>query len=482
MIRVRSSLMLASSLLVACADTPETLAPSPAPAIVQGADGRGTDRADTACAVVLRDVARIPDGMGGYASLPPDGRYVWEGHIDVDAGLLASGATPSVLFATTETGGEWYAAPAGRIAEIGRYVRFAFRIDAFTPRAGMSTTSLTRSVIRLIPYVATGDTRLFDHNRLADVLATYTLDAENLWTVAADETCPTHGDDGIPRWSFTYPDFAESLRDGPLVGGAQVRVAYDGRRLRATQGCMGAHGPVSGTTLFVHAMIDGDPARVTTAEVERYAVGPGSGCGSATSCVTQRLSEPLLDLPADSADLAVWFTCVPGFDQAPNLRYDSNDGANYHLPIAPPARAVDWMGAWGLYRARPGDVLPLTEPFAYGGFSNMGFAVQAEVWTEGVAPASLVVEVESDALTCTPGAPTRERLALAASDAGPFGHNALYRWGFESLLGRCAPGSYRFRILASADGGLTFSALGAAAESTPESVDPSWRTLENRPR
>lgn len=450
------------------------------PAIALGADG-SHDLADTACKVVLRDVTRLPNGSGGFMALPPDGRWVWEGQLDVDPAAVADGAEVHVLFATTDTRGTWYAAPAVRVGTAGAFARYVFRLDTFTPRSGTSGTGLARASVELVPYIATRDGRLFDHNRVHDALGSYRLDASNGFAVAADEVC-TASADGAPRWRFDWPGWGDRLGGGPLVGGGAVRIAYDGRRLRAEGPCMGSHGAASGTTIYMHAMIDGDPETITTAEVERYTVGPSGACGPAGTCVSQTINEPLVPLPDGASDLAVWFECVPGFGSAPGARFDSKDGANYHQPIEAPV-PVDWMGGWALYRARAGDAVALPEPLVYRGFTNMGLALQAEVWAEGVAAADLIVEVESDALGCTPGTLTRERLPWVAADAGPYGHNALYRWGIESLLGRCPAGTYRFRFLASADGGRTYSALGAASEATAERSDSTFRTIENqRPR
>ncbi|HEY3354643.1 MAG TPA: hypothetical protein VGQ83_15430 [Polyangia bacterium] len=59
------------------------------------------------------------------------------------------------------------------------------------------------------------------------------------------------------------------------------------------------------------------------------------GCPE-SPCVTQRITEPVLAVPAGARSLDLWFACVPGFSYvAPdNWKYDSNDGRNYVLPIA----------------------------------------------------------------------------------------------------------------------------------------------------
>ena len=477
----------------ACADGgADGLPTGRAPRIVSGADGVGVDAADTGCAVILRSVGRVSNGMGGYATSPA-GLYVWDGVVDVDADVAAGARAVEVLFQTTMGPQVWYVATATRAvgeASGGQYVRYTFRIDTNTPSAGMSVTSLNRTVIRLIPYVAgTDGGRLFDHNRVRDVFDTYTLTVSNGWSVretdAAGDACPAVAPGASPRWVFGYPAWEATVQGGPVRAGQSVAIAYDGRRLRETQGCMGAHGPSSATTLYVGWMVTGDPARGGSAEVERYVVASGYACSGPTSpCVTDTVSEPEIALPADASGLDVWFWCQPGFDGGNNLKYDSNQGANYHLAIVNDVHVVDWAGGWAVYRARPSDTIALVEPYVYTGFTNMGLAMQAEVYVAGLTDQAaidtqrLVGWVESDAIACTPGGtPTRERLMLMPTRGGPYGNNAVFQWGYESLMGRCPRGDYRFRFVFSADGGLTTTTLGTASDTGPGAVDSSWRTF-----
>lgn len=149
----------------------------------------------------------------------------------------------------------------------------------------------------------------------------------------------------------------------------------------------------------------------------------------------------------------------------------------------PQDRVVDWAGDVRLYRARADDSLELAEPFAYQGFSNMGFAIEARVYAEGltangwVDTSKIKVFFESDLMTCDPGGELSVvEVPLARGGGGPFGNDAIYRQPIESTLSRCPRGTYRHRFLVSADGGKTALPLGLGADL--DAVDAaSFRTI-----
>ena len=266
-------------------------------------------------------------------------------------------------------------------------------------------------------------------------------------------------------------DSSEAVVDGPVLAGGSVRLAYDGRRLREVQQCLGSHGSVQATNLAAHWRFDNGV--VGTAEVERWVSNGGQ--------VNATTIEPLVPVPVGARSMDVWFTCTPGFDGAPNVRYDSNDGANYRAPVIGGERAVDWVGDWKMFRGRAGDTVALPEPIEYRGFSNMALAAQVSVYVEGVTDqpsvdvGTLKVWIESDALSCD-GNVTRRELSLWKAHQGAFGNDAVYQWPFESDLGRCPRGDYKYRFLVSADAGLSTTILGNAPSSDDDGAD-AWRTI-----
>ncbi len=318
---------------------PAGLVPADAPNFLNKADGP-TDLADTACTVVLRSVGRVSNGTGGYLDTcaagltSADCRYLWEGYVDVASARLGDVQTVEVLYQTGMTQGAWYAVQAEPVdgAEQG-YGRFRFRITEHTPSPGMSFTSLNRTTIDLVPYLVTA--------------------------------------------------------------GGQVKVVYDGRRLRETQPCMGGQAAVSSTTLVVYWMFDGDGGTVRSAEVESYIESYGYACNGASPCITDRVSQPVIEVPAGATSLAMWFGCIP-MGQASPVAWDSNMEANYTLEIAAPQTEDPslWAGNFVQLIARDAASADacdggaaLGEGFAFGTWARQR-AVAAnvcfEVWKAGV--------------------------------------------------------------------------------------------------
>jgi len=119
----------------------------------------------------------------------------------------------------------------------------------------------------------------------------------------------------------------------------------------------------------------------------------------------------------------------------------------------------------------------------HGGLSDMALARQRSAYVCGVTEqrvgdAALVrAWVESDAIDCTPGGlPTRQELPLWKTHQGAYGHDAVFQWGFESNLGRCPRGEYRYRFVLSADGGFTTTPVGNAASSDDAGAE-GYRTI-----
>ncbi len=455
--------------LAACADEGQVETSESAPNIVRGADGVGIDVADGDCRVVLREVGRVSNGRGGYETDCVSGscRWVWQGELAVAAGVVG---VPAVLVSVND--GAWFAVEASVSgAVVDGFAPWTFRVSEGMPAEGTSGTGLARTRINMIPYLRTTDGgRLFDHNRVVDAFASYELVSGNGFAIADDGVTCVAGA-VWPTWRFAYPEFSEAVVDGPVLAGGSVRLAYDGRRLREVQQCLGSHGSVQATNLAAHWRFDNGV--VGTAEVERWVSNGGQ--------VNATTIEPLVPVPVGARSMDVWFTCTPGFDGAPNVRYDSNDGANYRAPVIGGERAVDWVGDWKMFRGRAGDTVALPEPIEYRGFSNMALAAQVSVYVEGVTDqpsvdvGTLKVWIESDALSCD-GNVTRRELSLWKAHQGAFGNDAVYQWPFESDLGRCPRGDYKYRFLVSADAGLSTTILGNAPSSDDDGAD-AWRTI-----
>jgi hypothetical protein len=326
-------------------DLEEQSLPAEAPNYLGKADGF-SDSADYTCAIVLRSIGRVPNGTGGYMDTcqagitSSDCRYFWEGYLDVAEEQLERFESFGVLFQTGMTQGQWYATAAERVAGVEPgFARFRFRITEFTPSPGMSYTSLNQTTIDFVPYGEwKSGGRLFDHNRVIDPMDSYHLRLENGWSISADATCPPRLEQ--PEYRLTYPDFNEILVGGPVEGGGKLKIVYDGRRLRSTQGCMGGHNAVSATTVMAAWMFDGGDT-IRTAEVEFYRESYGYACQGQSPCVEDRVSTPIIDIPENAHLISLWFYCVPMGSSTP-AGYDSDEGRNYSLPVR--AKNLPWVG------------------------------------------------------------------------------------------------------------------------------------------
>jgi hypothetical protein len=143
----RLPILLALCAAAACVDDPSAESElTAAPAPLTGVDG-AVDQADRACHVVLRDLARLGNGTGGYQSNGTS--WIWEGDVELSAAAVADGATAAVVF---QYGSDptWYqvaTTPSATPATPG-FVRFHVRLDDHLPGPGMSGTALTTRASR----------------------------------------------------------------------------------------------------------------------------------------------------------------------------------------------------------------------------------------------------------------------------------------------------------------------------------------------
>ena len=195
-------------------------------------EAQGADAAENQCGIVLREVGRRPNSTGGYESVCGEHGcfYVWSGTLDVAEEQLGQGATPHVLYQTSMGERAWWEIDAVEVDGAGAgYRRFAFRIDEHTPSPGMSTSSLNRTRIELVPFLRdSAGNRWFDHNRNANPFANYVLTIDNGWGINDDPSvCPARV---APDWMGNV--VARISRDSShaCAGGAPLgdSVTYDG--------------------------------------------------------------------------------------------------------------------------------------------------------------------------------------------------------------------------------------------------------------
>ncbi len=272
----------------------------------------GGDVADRGCQVVLRDAGRVVAG-DGFATVPGRSSWAFDAHVDVSAAALADGWTPRLLVKAGSAG--WRSLePTAMTAISSGTERVLFDIvDGDLPSPGMSGTALSRASVQLIPFLARGEARVFDHNRIADAFANYVLNANNAFALADDAgVCagptPSH-------LRFAADDSVEV--DRPLRAGGAVVVDY---ALERSPRCRAGYAGRPAWNIQAHARFE--PMGLT---LEASVLDTGASTSSSW------VSRPArFEIPAGATSVAFWFHNT---DRGGCNEYDSNFGANYVFAI-----------------------------------------------------------------------------------------------------------------------------------------------------
>lgn len=376
---------LFGALLLAACDgstgVTETFTPAVAPLI-----GVNEDGADRDCRIVLLELARPSNGMGGWETL--GSTWVWRGHVDVRTSELDAGARPSVLF---HYGNDptWWEAPLTPVtgARTG-FSRFAFAMYDHVPSPGMSGTSLTRAVIEVIPVLMRGEHRLFDHNRNPGEWDNYVLNLQNGFTVPWDTAaCSLVPEAPVidplaaaPRATITFPGQGAPTLDERLVAGGVLTVVYEPDRMTT---CRDTHNgyPAWDLRAFVKFLPSGV---VLDQSVRSFVTNNGTPTTTAFAFPADFV------IPADTTRLELWFWNSGIGGGASCQDWDSAGGANYPWDVFP---APGWIGDARVLISRSASQLCQTDapayasPFSYGSWERTRTtyaSVCFEVWQAGV--------------------------------------------------------------------------------------------------
>ena len=370
--------------LAACEDAPESselFTPAVAPLI-----GVNEDGADRDCRIVLLELARPSNGMGGWETL---GRtWVWRGHVDVRTSELEAGARPSVLFHYGIDPTWWEAPLTPADGARAGFTRFAFAMYDHVPSPGMSGTSLTRAVIEVIPVLVRGDHRLFDHNRNPGEWDNYVLNLQNGFTVPWDSAaCSLVPEAPVidplaaaPRATITFPVQGAPTLDGPLIAGGVLTVEYDPARMTT---CRDTHNgyPAWDLRAFVKFLPSGT---VLDQSVRSFVTNNGTPTTTAYALPADFV------IPAGTTRIEMWFWNSGIGGGAACQDWDSASGANYPWDVFP---APGWVGNPRLLLSRSASQLCQSDAPAYGSPFSFGSwertrttytSLCFEVWQEGV--------------------------------------------------------------------------------------------------
>jgi hypothetical protein len=306
-----------------------------------GADGK--DASDRSCNVVLRSLARVPNGPGFTTRCTSTGgcQVVWAGVMDVSEQAVTEGARAGVLWKNQDAR-SWSSLTARRVTGAPKgFVRFTFRLDRSTMSDGMSATALSRARIEVAPFIRmpTG-ARLFDKQRGQGDFDNYVLSQAGGWAVAEDgSVC---GPPAPPAQLDFFTGYQHSQR-GALVAGGRGVITYSLERLTT---CRGTHNgyPAWDVTAFVRFSPGGE---VVSGSVRGFNA-PG-GTPSNSSAVSVPFG---FEVPRTARSAEVWFKNATGAGSTCEA-WDSNLGANYRFDVEAKAFApVQWVGRPGYSTTR----------------------------------------------------------------------------------------------------------------------------------
>lgn len=380
-----------------------------------GVAGAG-DYADRHCQIVLRDVGRVVAGSG-FAT--KGSRWVFAGRVDVSDAALAEGAAPFLLW---KAGSDptWRAlSPSASAPVDGNATRFLFHVeDGDLPGPGISATGLARNTIRAIPYLALGDARLFDHNRVPGDVDLYELRQTNQWRVAEDE--------GVCRGPSTTLSFTAGwgeVQQGPIRAGADLIVTYEPSRLPDCRG--------PGWRIRAHALFS--PMNV---RMQADVVSPRTTHGAPDF---DRVPA-MFPVPGGAERVALWFE---NDDDDGCAAYDSDFGADYEFDVQSAQRAQpDWVGGVSALISRsasgPCDgAQPVDGEVSYGTWARQRAAQTSlcfRVWEPGVTDdASVEIWRALDVQVHVRGGADQPYASSYVNVAGRVGNDAQYAVDLRAL-------------------------------------------------
>ncbi len=297
--------------------------------------GDSTDMADHDCRVVLRSVDPLyQDGMLQKTCDDEGCRTVLVVQVDVAVGLKGS---VYVLFHSAESGrDEWRQVQAQPTEPGGAgFQRYEARIIDPLP------TIESGSQVDLIPFVSTGQGRLFDHNVVTDDLDSYHLPNVSGYLRPSSRICTHRPATSELRFDTNWAQFPV----GQLRAGQKLAIHYSPSRL---PDCRNTHNgfPAWGMEAFVK-FLPGE--QVVSGPVVAFRNDQGRP-------ISDFYAIPFItEIPEDARSVEVWFHNTSGAGSTCES-WDSNYGANYRFEVRPPRSQDPCADRW-LWQ-RDGQVQP----------------------------------------------------------------------------------------------------------------------------
>lgn len=388
------------------------------------------DSADRSCQVVLRDFGRVVTGTG-FAT--KGSRWVFQGRVDVARAAVAEGAAVRLLVGSAgsdEANRPWReVAPMASTAIDDRFDRLLFELDD-DALPGVLPGPAAESSLAVIPFLALGSARVFDHNVVVDAAGHYVLDAASGYAVTTPASTCTEA----PGATLTFAADWTEAQSGPVLAGRDVVIDYAVER---NSPCRQMYNGAPTWSLVVVARFH--PMNVVQ---EALVVDLTGGAPRPLSA--------RLPVPSGATDVELFFR---NNDRGGCVAWDSDFGRNYHFPVVtpPPVRGPAWLGnaTATISRAasrRCGDAVAFGPELRFGTWARQRAVITDlcfEAWEPGLT------DVESpnlwqqlDARVHTRFDPTKPFATEFVALADRVGNNARYAVDLRAFdpfqWGRCA--------------------------------------------
>jgi hypothetical protein len=285
----------------------------------------GSDQADHACAVVLRDLARFPAGADPQVQCVGTAcTFVWTGHIDVSMDAFAQAPSVAVLYHRSDDPTWWQveATPSADGGHVGFY-HFGITLNDHLFGPDATADELAGLTIELVPFVRLADgARLFDHNRRPGDFDNYSLDQSTGFALGDnDGTC------GVTFGRISFLGTWQNLvNGGALHADGWLGIDYSLDRLPE---CRGTHNGFPAWDIVANVrFIPG--GQVTTGSVRQLQTQNGTPTNDALPL------ELDVKIPSDATAVEIWFHNFSGAGDSCDA-WDSSYGANYRFDVAPRA-------------------------------------------------------------------------------------------------------------------------------------------------
>ncbi|MBU1221455.1 hypothetical protein KKF34_12175 [Myxococcota bacterium] len=286
----------------------------------------GEDRPDFDCKIILTNVSRQSNGTGGYID---DGHnWIWAGQIRVLNSAVSEGWVPRIAYMPPSQDA-WRAAETTLVTQGAVFSTYSFTMSENLPGPGMSGTSITRSVIQLIPLLERNGERMFDHNRIPGIFDNYRLTIDNGFQIVDDPAVCV--DNGQPdEFEIIPPEFTVDFTadgnvnaSGVLIGNGILNINYDINRL---PNCRGTHNGYPAWDLIAYAkFLPSNTIAETSVRVFETNYGYPTNVAHAIPAE--------FAVPEGTTSVEIWFANST-LGGSSCIEWDSNNGNNYKFNVS----------------------------------------------------------------------------------------------------------------------------------------------------